>query len=79
MSKRHTAAYLLCAHPETTVVMIWDEWEQVVAYYTMDGHNFGLAAAVLSFNRVTQLVATVSSTPFLRCTHGSLLRRLRHG
>jgi hypothetical protein len=26
----------------------------------MDGHNFGLSAAVLSFNRVTQFLATVA-------------------
>jgi hypothetical protein len=56
------AAYrrLPCAHPETTVVMIWDPAREAVAYYTMYGHNFGLSAAVLSFNRVSQLVATVA-------------------
>jgi len=51
---------LPCAHPETTVVAIWDPAREGVAYYTMDGHNFGLSAAVLSFNRVSQLLATVA-------------------
>lgn len=57
-----SAAYrrLPCAHPETTVVAVWDPERGAVAYYTMDGHNFGLSAAVLSFNRVSQLIATVA-------------------
>lgn len=49
-----------CAHPEATVVMVWDAERRCIAFYTMDGHNFGLSAAVLSFNRLTQLVATVA-------------------
>jgi hypothetical protein len=30
---------LPCAHPESTVVMVWDAERKCVAYYTMDGHN----------------------------------------
>ena len=33
---------MLCAHPEATVVAIYDTLEKGVRYYTMDGHNFGL-------------------------------------
>ena len=47
------------AHPEATVVMLWDTRLNAVTYWMMDGHNFGLAAAVLSFNRYSQLVACV--------------------
>jgi hypothetical protein len=40
--------------------MLWHSTRKCVAFYTMDGHNFGLAAAVLSFNCVAQLVAAVA-------------------
>ena len=32
------------AHPFVTVVAIWDTEEGGVRFYTMPGHNFGLAA-----------------------------------
>ena len=35
------------AHPEVTVIVIYDTVLRDVAYYTMNGHNFGLVAAVL--------------------------------
>jgi hypothetical protein len=64
------AAYraMPCAHPETTVIAIWDTVAERVAYYTMDGHNFGLAAAVPSFNRYTQLVAAIARRLFAVAT-----------
>ena len=56
-----------CAHPETTVVALWDTELEAVAYYTMPGHNFGLKAAVLSFNRYSQLIAAVARRVFGVC------------
>ena len=50
---------MAAAHPEASVVMLWDTRAGAVTYWLMDGHNFGLAAAVLSFNRYSQLVACV--------------------
>ena len=44
-----------CAHPEATVVAIWDTVDRDVRYYTMGGHNFGIASAVINFNRASQL------------------------
>ena len=63
------AAYrqLRCAHPEYTVVAIWDTIEGGVRYYTMYGHNFGLKSAVLSFNRHTQLISWVARNWFGVC------------
>ena len=55
---------MAAAHPEVTVVAIWDTDLQDVAYYTMKGHNFGLKAAVLSFNRHSQLVVAVARRLF---------------
>jgi len=42
-----------------TVVAIWDTnvFPNRVTYWTMPGHNFGLASAVLSFNRCSQFAA----------------------
>lgn len=51
---------MAAAHPEVTVVAIWDTDLKDVAYYTMKGHNFGLKAAVLSFNRHSQLIVAVA-------------------
>ena len=51
---------MAAAQPEATVVMIWDTNREAVSYFLMDGHNFGLAAAVLSFNRHSQLVACMA-------------------
>jgi hypothetical protein len=48
---------MCAAHPEATVVMLWDTRREAVSYFLMDGHNFGLVSAVLSFNRHSQLVA----------------------
>ena len=42
---------LACRHPEASVVAVWHTGLERVVFYTMPGHNFGLAAAVLSFNR----------------------------
>ena len=51
---------MAAAHPEASVVAIYDTDLESIAYYTMDGHNFGLASAVLSFNRHSQLMATLA-------------------
>ena len=63
------AAYrqLRCAHPEYSVVAIWDTEVGAVRYYTMYGHNFGLKAAVLSFNRHSQLLSWVARAWFGVC------------
>lgn len=55
---------LMCAHPEYSVVAIWDTDIEGVAYYTMYGHNFGLKSAVLSFNRHSQLLSWVARAWF---------------
>jgi hypothetical protein len=55
---------MLAAHPEVTVVAIYDTVEMGVRYYTMDGHNFGLVAAVLSFNRHSQLMVAAARRHF---------------
>ena len=44
-------AYRRMAAAEASVVMLWDTRVGAVTYWLMDGHNFGLATAVLSFNR----------------------------
>ena len=36
---------LRCAHPEYSVVAIWDTELRAVRYYTMYGHNFGRAGS----------------------------------
>jgi len=63
------AAYrqLRCAHPEYSVVAIWDTEVGAVRYYTMFGHNFGLKSAVLSFNRHSQLLSWVAKAWFGVC------------
>ena len=73
------AAYrqLRCAHPEYTVVAIWDTIEGGVRYYTMYGHNFGLKSAVLSFNRHTQLISWVARNCMVRRVQRGVLRRRR--
>ena len=58
---------LRCAHPEYSVVGIWDTVIGDVRYYTMYGHNFGLKSAVLSFNRHTQLISWISKAFFGVC------------
>ena len=58
---------LRMAHPEYSVVAIWDTEVQDVRYYTMYGHNFGLKAAVLSFNRHTQLLSWTAKAFFGVC------------
>ena len=58
---------LRCAHPEYTVVAIWDTIEGGVRYFTMYGHNFGLKSAVLSFNRHSQLLTWIARRWFGVC------------
>ena len=55
------------AHPEATVVAIWDTVEGGVRYYTTNGHNFGLVTAVLTFNRASQLVVLLARRLFGVC------------
>ena len=50
---------MACAHPQATVVVFFDVLSGGVRYYVMDGHPFGVASAVLSFNRVTQFSVAV--------------------
>ena len=57
-----------CAHPEATVVAIWDTVVGAVRYYTMGGHNFGIAAAVINFNRASQLGVLLARRLFGACT-----------
>ena len=45
--------------PGTTVVCLYDTVAGGPRFFLMHGHNFGLASAVLSFNRHSQLVAAV--------------------
>ena len=47
------------AHPEATVVAIWDTRLEAVTYWVMDGHNFGLVSAVLTFNRYSHIASRV--------------------
>ena len=61
---------MVCEHPEATVVAIYDTVLGDVAYYTMPGHNFGLSAAVLSWNRHTQLTACIARRFFGCCVGG---------
>ena len=61
---------MVCAHPETTVVAIYDTRVEAVTYWLMTGHNFGLAAAVLSFNRHSQLLVAVARRVFGVCSAG---------
>ena len=48
----------------STVVAIYDTVEGDVRFYTMPGHNFGLSAAVLSWNRHSHLIATLARRCF---------------
>ena len=50
--------------PGTTVVALYDTTVGAVRFFLMPGHNFGLAAAVLSFNRVSQCVAAIARRYF---------------
>ena len=50
---------ILSAHPEVTVVAIYNTNAKAVRFYTMRGHNFGLVSAVLSWNRVSTLIGAV--------------------
>ena len=56
-----------CAHPEATVVAIWDTVDCAVRYYTMGGHNFGIASAVIHFNRASQLGVMLARRLFGIC------------
>ena len=53
-----------CAHPEFTVVAIFDTDAGDVQYYTITGHNFGLWTAVVSWNWVAQVVAALARRYF---------------
>ena len=59
---------MAAAHPEATVVAIFDTDIGDVRYYTMNGFNFGLLSAVLAFNRHSQVVAMVARRFFGVCT-----------
>ena len=61
---------LRCAHPEYSVVAIWDTNAGDVRYFTMYGHNFGLKSAVLSFNRHSQLMCWIARRWFGVCCAG---------
>ena len=61
---------MLSAHPQCTVIAIYDTIERGVRYYTMDGHNFGLITAVLSFNRHSQLMCMIARRLFGVCVAG---------
>ena len=50
---------LACRNAEASVVAVWHTVLEMVVFYTMPGHNFGLASAVLSFNRYTQFATCV--------------------
>ena len=56
--------FLRCAHPEFSVVAIYDTVLERVALYTMFGMNFGLKAAVLGFNQHSQLLSMVAKSWF---------------
>ena len=49
-----------CAHPEFTVVAIYDTDAEGVRFFTMTGHNFGLWTAVISWNWIAQVVAALA-------------------
>lgn len=57
---------MACRNADATVVAIWHTDLKEVVFYTMAGHNFGLASAVLSFNRCTQF-----TTACMRRLYGS--------
>lgn len=57
---------LPCRNADASVVAIWHTELDRVVFYTMPGHNFGLASAVLSFNRYTQF-----ATACMRRLYGS--------
>jgi hypothetical protein len=50
--------------PGSTVVAIYDTSVDDVRFFVLPGHNFGLAAAVISFNRLSQLIAAVARRCF---------------
>jgi hypothetical protein len=50
--------------PGTTVVAIYDTSARDVRFYILPGHNFGLAAAVITFNRHSQLIAAIARRCF---------------
>ena len=60
------AAYrrMLCRHPGASVVAFYNTDVGDVRYVLMDGHNFGLKAAVLSWNRHSQMAAELSRRYF---------------
>jgi hypothetical protein len=55
-------------HPEATVVALFDTEVGDVRYYTMNGFPFGLASAVLAFNRHSQVTAMIARRFFGVCT-----------
>ena len=57
-----------CAHPQATVVAIWDTEATDVCFYTMGGHPFGISTAVLNFNRASQLAVLIARRFFGVCT-----------
>ena len=59
---------LAAAHPEATVVAIFDPTVNDVRYYTMNGFPFGLASAVTAFNRNSQLMSCLGRRLFGLCT-----------
>ena len=48
----------------STVVALYDTRVGDVRFFTMPGHNFGLASAVLSFNRHSQLISAIARRCF---------------
>ena len=55
------------AHPQATVFAIYDVRSDDVRYFTLPGHNFGLKAAVTSWNRHSTLLAFVARCLFGVC------------
>lgn len=58
------------AHPQATVFAIYDVRVRDVRFFTLPGHNFGLRAAVISWNRHSTLAAFLARCLFGVCTGG---------
>ena len=58
---------MAAAHPEATVVAQFNTEANTVSYYTMDGFNFGVASAVIHFNRHSQHMSMLAKRFFGVC------------
>ena len=48
------------SQPQFTIAAVWDDESKKVCYIEVPGHNFGLASAVINFNRFPEFAVAIA-------------------